>query len=460
MAKVFISFLGTGNPNAKADQPGYDVLTYRFEHDERIYTSMFAQRAIIEKHDPASFERICLMMTPESQAKHRDLLVEELLGIGCTETQLIEDASITTNQNTEQQWEWFDSLQKLINDGDEVIFDFTHGFRSVPIIFSTAISFLQKVKRFTLLHAHYGYMTERGDSKQGIVGKGEIIDMAKFYRINEWADGVARLVDMADASKLAELADEGVDDGFAALNDQKLTQALRDLTDLIKNIDVNNVGKKADEALKLIATKQQQCSGADAQLLEMVREKFTRLAIQGSGRYDHDYFQLQLVLTKVLLEHGLNMQAFTVMRECIASIGMLSLYLSETYRNKNLFNSDGRSKLRPRFGDVFVNLCQFDKQQWHYETEAGRTKLSNEPPKLDDYDTVLKPFYDQLETLGIAQHLQSFVVDMIKYRNGFDHAWTSKAEALPKISEKGQVFLRQLTEIIEMLREQKLLTNT
>jgi hypothetical protein len=32
MAKVFISFLGTGNPNAKADQPGYDVLDYRFEN--------------------------------------------------------------------------------------------------------------------------------------------------------------------------------------------------------------------------------------------------------------------------------------------------------------------------------------------------------------------------------------------------------------------------------------------
>ena len=89
MAKVFISFLGTGNPNAKPDQPGYDILSYRFENDEHVYRSMFAQRAILEKHDPTSFERICLMMTPESKAKHRDLLVEELLSIGCTKTQLI-----------------------------------------------------------------------------------------------------------------------------------------------------------------------------------------------------------------------------------------------------------------------------------------------------------------------------------------------------------------------------------
>lgn len=446
MAKVFISFLGTGNPNAKADQPGYDVLDYRFENNDRIYTSMFAQRAIIEKHDPASFERICLMMTPESLAKHRNLLVEELLGIGCTEAQLLEDASITTNQNTEQQWEWFDSLQKLIHDGDEVIFDFTHGFRSVPIIFSTAISFLQKVKRFTLLHAHYGYMTERGDSKQGIVGKGEIIDMAKFYRINEWADGVARLVDMADASKLAELADEGQDDGFAALNDQKLTQALRDLTELIKNIDVNNVGKKADEALTLIAAKQQQCSGADAQLLKMVHDKFIGLAIQGSGRYDHNYFQLQLVLTDMLLKHGLHMQAFTVMRECIASIGMLGA--TGKYAKKALNTNDGR-RYRKNIGEIFVGLCITPRHEWRQENDEKRKTLPLQ--ELQYFDGMMQPLFNDLEKKDIAPLLHDLASNMSVYRNGLDHAWTSDQAAPHDIAEKGHYFFDQLRSIIRLL---------
>lgn len=454
MSKVFISFLGTGNPNTRVDEPGYDILTYRFEGVSESYRSMFAQRAIIEKHGAETFDRICLMMTPESKAKHRDLLVDELIAVGCKPEQFIEDDSITTNQDSEQQWEWFDSLQRLINDGDQVVFDFTHGFRSVPIIFSTAISFLQKVKRFELLNAHYGYMIDKK------AATGEIIDMAKFYRINEWADGVSRLVDMADASKLAELADEGRNDGFAALNDPKLTSALRELTDLIKNIDVNNVGKKADEALTLIEAKRKQCNGADAQLLQMVVDKFSSLAIEGSGRYDHDYFRLQLTLAGMLLKHNLNMQAFTVMREAIASIGMLSLHFTDKYAGKNLFNSDGRSKLRPRFGDVFVNLCQFKKEKWYQETSEGREKLASEPPKLEDYDTILKPFYENLEQFGIAQNLQSFVGKMNNYRNGFDHAWTAKAQALPEISEKGQEFLEQLTETIEMLLEHNFFTKS
>lgn len=438
MAKVFISFLGTGNPNAKPDQPGYDILSYRFENDEHVYRSMFAQRAILEKHDPTSFERICLMMTPESKAKHRDLLVEELLSIGCTKTQLIEDASITTNQNSEQQWEWFDSLQKLIHDDDEVIFDFTHGFRSVPIIFSTAISFLQKVKRFTLLNAHYGYMID----KQAATG--EIIDMAKFYRINEWADGVARLVDMADASKLAQLADEGQDDGFAALNDQQLTKALRDLTDLIKNIDVNNVGKKADEALTLIAAKQQQCSGADAQLLKMVYDKFVDLAIQSSGRYDYDYFRLQLVLTKLLLKHGLYMQAFTVMRECIASIGMLGT--KGKYANKKLDTNDGR-RYRKNIGEMFLGLCLTDRQEWIQEVQPEKVAKCD----LMYFNEMVLPFYEQLSDQGLIVPIVQVAKGIQPYRNGLNHAWTSVNAAPSDIAEKGQGFFKQLSEVVESL---------
>lgn len=445
MAKVFISFLGTGMGDPEAPTPGYNAVSYHFDGGKTTKTR-FAQRSILEKHGIETFDAVCLLMTVQSKRKHRDLLVDELIGIGLdAPKQLIEDDSITTNQNTEQQWAWFDSLQKLINDGDQVIFDFTHGFRSVPIIFSTAISFLQKVKRFELLHAYYGYSDQATQYS-------EIIDMAKFYRINEWADGVARLVDMADASKLAELADEGQADGFAALNDQKLTKALRDLTDLIKNIDVNNVGKKADEALTLIAAKQQQCSGADAQLLKMVHDKFIGLAIQGSGCYDDSYFKLQLILTDMLLKHGLNMQAFTVMREAIASIGMLGA--TGKYAKKDLNTNDGR-RYRKNIGEIFVGLCITNRIEWKQESEERRAFLPKQ--ELQYFDEMLLPFYNELEKKGIASLLHDFSSHLSEYRNGLDHAWTSQAQALPDISEKGTKFLKQLEQVIALLREHKLL---
>jgi len=447
MSKIFISFLGTGAPSAKANEPGYDSLTYRFEGDDAPYISRFAQRAIIESHGVETFDRICLMMTPESKAKHRDLLVEELLSIGCKSEQILEDDSITTNQNTEQQWEWFDSLQRLINDGDEVVFDFTHGFRSVPIIFSTAISFLQRVKRFQLLNAYYGYMVDRA------AGTGEIIDMAKFYRINEWADGVSRLVDMADASKLAELAEEGKADGFAALNDKNLTQALRELTNLIKNIDVNNVGQKADEALQLIAAKKETCTGADAQLLEMVVEKFSGLAIQGSGRYDYDYFRLQLALSEMLLKHGLNMQAFTVMREMIASFGMLSA--TGKYAKSALNTKKGRT-YRKNIGEMFFGLCVTKRDQWIQETDPENYPAA----KLNYFNDMILPFYERLEQMALIEPLIETAKHIQTYRNGLNHAWTNQKEAGLDIAKVGGTSLASLSEVLKKLNEQGVLVES
>lgn len=443
MSKIFISFLGTGALKAV---PGYKEVGYFFENSVEQYTSCFAQRAIIEKHQAESFDKICLLMTPESRDKHRDLLIDELIEIGCQPEVIIEDDSITTNQSTEQQWKWFDSLQRQIDDGDEVIFDFTHGFRSVPIIFSTAISFLQKVKSFKLLHAYYGYVDVD-------LNKGEIIDMAKFYRINEWADGVSRLVDMADASKLAELAEEGKADGFAALSDEDLTKALHELTDLIKNIDVNNVGQKADEALRLIAAKKETCTGADEQLLEMVVEKFSSLAILGSGRYDYDYFRLQLALSEMLLKHGLNMQAFTVMREMIASLGMLGAM--GKYAKSALNTSKGRT-YRKNIGEMFFGLCVTKRDEWIQETDPEKYPVA----QLNYFNDMVLPFYERLEKMALIEPLAETAKKIQIYRNGLNHAWTNQKEVRPDISKAGEASLASLSEVLKKLNEQGVLVES
>jgi CRISPR-associated DxTHG motif protein len=346
--------------------------------------------------------------------------------------QLIEDDSITTTQNIEQQWGWFDSLQRLINDGDQVIFDFTHGFRSVPIIFSTAISFLQKVKCFELLHAYYGYSDQW--TKQS-----EIIDMAKFYRINEWADGVARLVDTADASKLAELAEEAKDDGFASLNDPELIQALRDLTDLIKNIDINNVGKKADEALSLIQNKRNQCSGADKQLLSMVVEKFGELSVESGHRYDLNYFKLQIILAEMLLKHKLYMQAFTVIRECIGS-----LVLVESYNWPRNYQNKYQGKARYKLSSVFISLLIAGPENSNYKDSKG-------------FQDIAHPLYLKLSKIqsNPINILQSFIHELTDLRNGFNHAWISKNGVPCNLHQQGEIFLNKLKQVIEILNEHK-----
>ena len=440
MARIFVSFLGLGPETEKIplSVPGYREVTYSM-NGTPLAPTRFVQRALIEFLGVDSFDRIHLLMTEKSRERHRDLLVSELAGIGLDQGRIEEDASIDPTMDDEGQWKWFESLLAAIQNGDEVVFDFTHGFRSVPIIFSTAISFLQRVRNFKLEHVYYGYMQD---------GAGSIVDMANFYRINEWADGVSRLVDSADASKLAALAEEE-QGGFAALKDDDLVRALNDLTGIIKNIDVNRVADQADRALSIIRNKMDTCQGADRQLLEMVIAKFGSLAQEypQSGKYDASYFQVQLELIGMLIRHGLLMQAYTVMRECVASLGMLGV--TGKYAKKKMSTDDGR-KYRRRFAELFNTMCSFPEEKWQYTDPEKRESLTELVRR--DFDLLL-PFYKRLEQDGIASRLHSLAGGMVKVRNGFDHAWTATGKGVPEdVLEQAGEYHSSLKGIIEEMK--------
>jgi CRISPR-associated DxTHG motif protein len=317
------------------------------------------------------------------------------------------------------------------------VFDFTHGFRSVPIIFSTAIGFLQKAKRFTLLNAFYGYLS---DPKTKI---GELVDMANFYRINEWADGISQLVETADASKLARLAKSETQNSFQGLRDEKLIDALKDLTAIVKNIDVNRLSGTAENAISIIKEKIRDCNGADRQLLEMVLEKFGDLvsSCNPAGHYDSDYFRLQLRFIELLNRHELYMQSFTVIIETVGSIGMLGA--PEAYQSY----SQGGVQNNRVYADVFIQMLNVSN--WAFP--------ENKKKRVDE----LMPFYRILDQLKIEPTLRSIVTGTKGFRDGFAHAWTGfsdkKIKKYKNIGQTATETAARLKEIITRLEAEKII---
>jgi hypothetical protein len=199
-------------------------------------------------------------------------------------------------------------------------------------------------------------------------------------------------------------------DTFSALRDHSLISALNDLSHIIKNVDVNNIAEKAGKALDLIAEKRKSCSGADSQLLELVMDKFSSLAqsCPPSGKYDSSYFSTQLAFIELLNRHGFYMQSFTVMRECIGSIGVLG---AKEKHKRNMNNDDGRKGRRA--AEVFLIMVQYKEEKWAFKEDRLAFK------------DMLKPFYDTLVELGIMEKFRSIIKTLVDLRNGFDHCWTS-----------------------------------
>lgn len=453
MAKIFVSFLGIG---ANGKNPGYEEAEYNWPgKSDSTVKAHFAQTAILKilaekANEEGPVDKVIFLCTKESRDKHLNPVRAELgVHLQVPLEPLVPEPLVPTDMSAANQWGWFEQLLQVVDQNDTLIIDFTHGMRAVPIVFSSAIAFLQRAKNVKLAHALYAwYDKARTDAPHPIV------DMREFYVINDWAEAVSRLTDDADARKLGELAASTDIAALRSLQDPALIQAFEAMTDCIRNVDINHVGQKVSDALERVEQARSRASGSAQVMLTLTREKFGVLNAVPSGRYDMNYFRLQLEIIRVLLEHRLFMQAYTAMRELLGSVGMAGLPEDE-YPIRDLTNKKARN-YRQRFAEAFVGMLQKPKDTWQQQP-PGYSPQPNQPDPVKDRKT-LSPWFTQLEELGIiTEDVLKFVKEITAIRNGFDHAWTARAGSDRHMAETGQQHLTLLKDKIDRLIEQKLI---
>lgn len=423
MRNVYLSFLGLGNPNPNTGPIGYRPATYELEGRQSSETE-FVQVAEMELLGGDKFDAVLIAATKKSHDTHFGALAKGMSAFGAVPDCFILDEDFSS----EGQWKWFETILGVIEHGDRLTLDLTHGYRAVPIIFSTALNFLQKARNGQIEAVYYGAF----DSNRKLT---PIVNMKDFYVINEWADAVSRLVEEADARKISEVAAKTTDFQAGELNDPEIISALDDLTNTVRNVDVNNVGKKAHAAIEMIRAKKEEASETGRVLLDLVFDKFVSLCTETapSGQYNKAYFELQIEIARLLLEHKLFMQAYTVMREFIASLAMIHF-------EREGINNQKRKKKRKNCGEVFFKFFEKPKNEWRFKGK----EMFRDP---------IIPLYEELKACGVEKILRGFVEELGNYRNGFDHAWTARSGAALDIPKKGQEFLGNLIAVRDRMDE-------
>lgn len=381
--RIFISALGDGD---------YQPVEYRLA--EGHHCSEFIQ--VAELKLLGSFDQRHILVTPTSRKKHGAELERQADGLALDLVDIPEDLDAAA------QWQTFETVLRLVQEGDRVVFDFTHGFRLVPIVLSAALEFVRRARRATVERVLYGAYV-KGQTTA------EVIDLTGFYEIAAWTDGVARLIDDADARTLAELGAQDQAGRFAALAAPELRDALVALTRGLRNAEAPRVDRYARQALERVNASREDADLPSEVLLDLVASKFAKLAETGStgGRLDRGYFECQTVLARLLVDHRLLMQALTVMDEHVASLGALP-------NAKAGISSNNRLGERKRWGEVFIQMVARERETWAFTGDAERRK------------TRLLPWYDALNDAGVIEGLRAFVPELRDVRNNFNHAWHTK----------------------------------
>lgn len=102
--------------------------------------------------------------------------------------------------NEEEMWDIFDTIYNLLQDGDELYFDITHGFRYLPMYVVVLGNYAKFLKNVTVKGITYGNYEASHD------GNAPIMDLLPLSTLQNWTYAAADFLRHGDANRLKECA--------------------------------------------------------------------------------------------------------------------------------------------------------------------------------------------------------------------------------------------------------------
>ncbi|GIW37717.1 MAG: hypothetical protein KatS3mg074_115 [Meiothermus sp.] len=262
---ILLSMLGTND---------YKEVAYTWG-DKKALSSKFFQAALAGWFPQAN---VLICVTKEARDKHEQA-VKQLL----PSAQLVD---IPSGKKEAEYWEIFNTLEQHIPTGAELVFDVTHGFRSLPTLALLVVSFLRAAKAVQLKHVLYGaYEARTGDTAP-------VFDLTPFMTMLDWASATNRFLDTGYPQKLAQVA----------LSEDKYKIIASSLTDFSHAMQLHDPIRAGQEAKKALDALQKDFGGP----MEILRGRLQkRLEPLVFTKEDEDEKQLRAIWAQVdwYLEH-------------------------------------------------------------------------------------------------------------------------------------------------------------
>lgn len=241
MAKILISFLGTGRPSVNNDSPIRNYRKAKYSMDgEFVGESPFVSSVL---YDKLNVDSVIIIGTSKS-------MWEEVYNYYCEKNNcsfdedyyltlgsLVESSNHTTDisnidlskvesvlgsnskailipygLNRDEQLTIFSKITEALSNlqsGDEIILDITHSFRSLPLFSTSVINFIREVygKDVNFSKVYYGMLDAIGEF--GDVAP--IIDISSTLEFNKWSTAAHSFKEYGKGYLLADLLgdDEG-----------------------------------------------------------------------------------------------------------------------------------------------------------------------------------------------------------------------------------------------------------
>lgn len=258
MAKVLISFLGTNR---------YVYCNYYYQEiSNKISNVHFVQEAIIKLFcgDFGENDRYLFFLTDaakeanwiKSEYQDKEGNVHQDKGLQSHLTELginPEEFPINNGYTNQEIWKIFEVIFNELKPDDEVIFDITHGFRSLPMLGMVLMNYSKILKKINIRGIYYGAFEALGPAykvRTWDIEKrnAEILNLISFSILQEWSNaandfitngstkGIEALIQKNPLSLILENPNQATFNKF-----EKLSNALNKMTLVLSTVRGNQI---------------------------------------------------------------------------------------------------------------------------------------------------------------------------------------------------------------------------
>ena len=325
----------------------------------------------------------------------------------------IED--LPDGKNEEELFDLFRKIYEVIQPGDSLHFDITHGFRSLPMLALVLINYAKFLKNIEVKSITYGNFEAREelhDADDNRCLKAPIIDMLPLSGIQDWTFAAADYLKNGNAEKFKQLVTAHKTAIYRGLTSGNKEEAkkLNDLANSLQRVTNDLQTCRGKEILEthnfmLLRKNIEEVGKTVVEPLNPIIKKMDDAFSVFSTDEDKEtscHFINGMEATKWCIQHGLYQQAATILQE-----NVVSFFCNR--HGLNIFDKDDRENVNTVF--AFIKKLNSDDVK-EKEKKAIHKKIER--------DIIYKSLFEDL--LLSEHHVVKAFSMLTDERNDINHS--------------------------------------
>lgn len=369
------------------------------------------------------YDHMLVFTTPEAHTTTWPVLAE-------LNDDRIREIPITIGASRQEIWALFDTVIAQIDEGEIVIFDITHGLRSIPFLAFLFAAYLKTAKQVTIEAIYYGAF-ELGDEGKGIPAP--VIDLSEYVAMLDWITATDQFIQTGNANQLADLLGRGGSSkkasSKAAENLRLVSQAAFLCQPETLRIQAGGLG----EVLHMAA----EDFSVTARPFNILSERIVNTFDAFSTSEDAeplDILRAEFNMIQWYHQHGQLIQALSLAREWLIDAVTVRFGQPLDYQRTPRGTME-----RAVSGLGLVVL----RRKGYYDGNLEKREFT--PADLNEYGRIIYDFWPEQEKIGRTWNLLSEV------RNQLDHAeHQSGRMKFSRIQSRSEEVLEMITELAKL----------